>query len=1587
MGKIINEWVKETLLTEDIKKQIVVYAGRFQPFHKGHYASYQQLVKKFGKDNVYIGTSDKTDNIKSPLRFKEKKAIMMTMFGIPSNKIVQIKNPYAPMEIMGKFPEETTAFITVVGEKDRYRLKGKYFEPYHPDRVTKGYKEAGYVYVTTAQGPAGGMSGTEARELLLKGSEADKIAGFKKVYDGKFDSKIYKLITTKLEKVFGKLERFISTIDMNQLMMEAGIYRADPGEPETGYLPGGTTRKLGDNFGKPEPWYSNGGYTQMEFPKADYIYSKDSTGSDKAAFSVVKRIEPNKDLDKPIEADDYLTSETGEPIIGMNEASSLGPLGKSMVDDGPGFTYGNSKSYRKVGDDTAEALGWQVVDYILGNDDDSIYADSLRTLDDKYPVSYFPSGHEGIDAQSQRYNIMKSSDAYKAWSKKIKGVATAVGYQLIDFLDAEDSKTNNPNEPTKETTPNFTVDSKTERLGEGIRENVAWQQSVVDFINRGLIPLSPSIINKMIGNTTVRTWHTTDVDGVDKIMKLKGKQKSLSTFDASDPNSVISGYGVRTYGGIVVGLTGTLLAKSWGDMMTRPDKQGRRWVSPHDVGFGNLNLDKPTLDRYTMSPKEINNAVTKYIDDAYKEMYKNSSDFISSLISSARGLGGTEGWNEVVVNKINPYVIYVLTDGRYQVSALEFPKLKRKYGDKVEFVTTDELKKIFKKRGGYIRESTNKIQWQDSVSAFMRKGWVPLSTSIINKMIGGAYVQTWHVTDASHIGNIMKLEGKKKSLSTFNASDSVYSPITGKGMWTKGGVVVQMAGRLLAQGKDDLWSAPDKQGRRWVDPKYLFGDGVLSINRSGISDTMSATEKRDAVKKYIDNAYKEMYKHRLKFIKKMITDDHSLYYDADYNEVIVNNIVVQDVFAIKGQVSDADIEILKKHWDNVKVVTEDELKKIFKKNRGYLREDAGPKWQRSTFELMQKRHVPLSPSIVNKMLGDITVEVYHTTDNNGLDKLMKLQGKKKSISTFDASDVRGPAAGFGMWTKGGIVAKIEGTLLARSVADLWSKPDKQGRRWVSTVNGFGRTPFEFGLPEIEKPKEEYTPEELRQLTKDYIDTAYEQMYKHRDEFRRRSIESANKLNASDGWNEAVVNNIKVTALYVNKLIYSPYEIRKIKQKYKVPVITAASANDIANKLRDNGVHIRDNVNNNRTDILTEGGAYGHMNHPFDVEMNLTFGDLKAIIKGALTGNLEFAREKTDGQALAISWRNDRGLIAARNKGHLKNRGENALNIKGMADKFAGRGGLTDAYNFAMKDLEKAIKGLTSKQRDKIFQNGGSFMNLEVIYPTSVNVIPYGQPLLVFHGTMQYNEDGIAIGENAEAGRMLAGMIKQVNAHVQDNYTISGPTVTELPKSVKLSSLQGKFTSQLSKLQSEFNLKDADGVAEYHQSWWMDWIKKNSPAELNDAELKGLVTRWAFFDKKFALNNKTISNPDVLSWAKKIDKQDHSKMAKDNLRRFEDIFLGVGAEVLSFMDSIITVSPDKATRDMKTRLDQTIKDVKSSGDPKKIQKLKSELERLQAIGGSDKIVPNEGIVFTYKGNTYKLTGAFASLNQILGLMYF
>ena len=412
------------------------------------------------------------------------------------------------------------------------------------------------------------------------------------------------------------------------------------------------------------------------------------------------------------------------------------------------------------------------------------------------------------------------------------------------------------------------------------------------------------------------------------------------------------------------------------------------------------------------------------------------------------------------------------------------------------------------------------------------------------------------------------------------------------------------------------------------------------------------------------------------------------------------------------------------------------------------------------------------------------------------------------------------------------------------------------------------------------------------------------------------------------------------------------------------------------------------------DILTEGGAYGHMAHPFD-DMDLTFGDLRAIIENGLQGTLnreDNVTEKLDGQNLMISWKNGK-LIAARNKGHLKNAGKTAPDVKGIQTMFKGRGDIENAFVFAMKDLQKAIGKLSEKQRTKIFQNGSSFMNLEVMWPKSANVVNYDKAEIVFHGALRYNDAGSPTGNVPDSARALEGMIRQVNQNVQKHYKISKPNFLKVPKSQNFGKRQSYYNSKVSKLQTKYSLKDADTLALYHQRYWETFIQqaeKKYSSRLNDMTFRGLVRRWAFGDKSFKIPDikKALSDsPEFLNWALGFDKNDHAATIKSNMKPFEMLFFQLGAEILKNIKGFTAANPSASVQRMQKGLDKAIKDIQKGDDVKKIKLVKNQLEKLSAIGGPEAIVPSEGLVFKYKGKVYKFTGAFAPVNQILGALKF
>ena len=188
--------------------KIAIYPGRFHPFHKGHQASYQYLQNQFGPDNVFIGTSNVVAPLTSPFTFEDKK-MMMTMLGIPEDKIVQVKNPYRAEEITANLDADNTVLIFGLSEKDisRFTFTKKdgsksYMQPYPRDeQQLKSMKDHAYVVLTpTIDFRVGGQtikSASQIRSQYIKADDAGRKLIIKDMY-GKADSKIKELFDTKL---------------------------------------------------------------------------------------------------------------------------------------------------------------------------------------------------------------------------------------------------------------------------------------------------------------------------------------------------------------------------------------------------------------------------------------------------------------------------------------------------------------------------------------------------------------------------------------------------------------------------------------------------------------------------------------------------------------------------------------------------------------------------------------------------------------------------------------------------------------------------------------------------------------------------------------------------------------------------------------------------------------------------------------------------------------------------------------------------------------------------------------------------------------------------------------------------------------------------------------------------------------------------------------------------------------------------------------------------------------------------------------------------------------------------------------------
>ena len=420
-------------------------------------------------------------------------------------------------------------------------------------------------------------------------------------------------------------------------------------------------------------------------------------------------------------------------------------------------------------------------------------------------------------------------------------------------------------------------------------------------------------------------------------------------------------------------------------------------------------------------------------------------------------------------------------------------------------------------------------------------------------------------------------------------------------------------------------------------------------------------------------------------------------------------------------------------------------------------------------------------------------------------------------------------------------------------------------------------------------------------------------------------------------------------------------------------------------------------------IISEGGAAGHMAHPWD-DHGLSFNDVKEIVSRGLSGRLDIEQavtEKTDGQNILVTWKNGQAGFA-RNKGTIINpmnpeqlvadfeRKYRESIEKNGAEAAAGYKLVVDAFKEMSQDINAALMKVPAAELERIFKNGRVFANMEIIYPATRNVIAYDKAHLQFHNLVEYDEKGNTVETDLTGGALMQKVIEDANAHMQNTFSFIPPQRIKLGQVYNFEDQQAAFFNEIDQLQKRYNLKDTDLISEYHKAWWRDVIQSKAQQlnyDINDNLLNALVYRWAFDDKStnIAALKKQIDNPEFVNWITEFDKADFKKYRKQNLEPFESIFLRLGVLVLQNASNFLAANPNQTVQTIKTELNQLIKDLQTSTNPATLSKLELELKRIQKLGGFDAIVPSEGIVFTYQGNTYKMTGAFAPVNQILGVL--
>lgn len=414
--------------------------------------------------------------------------------------------------------------------------------------------------------------------------------------------------------------------------------------------------------------------------------------------------------------------------------------------------------------------------------------------------------------------------------------------------------------------------------------------------------------------------------------------------------------------------------------------------------------------------------------------------------------------------------------------------------------------------------------------------------------------------------------------------------------------------------------------------------------------------------------------------------------------------------------------------------------------------------------------------------------------------------------------------------------------------------------------------------------------------------------------------------------------------------------------------------------------------NKRKQLISEGGASGHMTHLFE-DGSLSFGELKEIFRELFSGEIEIS-EKTDGIALAITYK-DGEVKAARNKATLKE----PLSIKELSEKFEGRGEIKDAFVNSMKDISSAVKTLSKSELKQIFNDGHNYMAFEIIYPPTKNVVSYGDRCLIqLHGVNIYDENWNKVSENKSLAKKLYDLLKKHGALNQENFEIINDAKLKIKNSKTAKTSLEDIIAKLEKIQGK--LPDDATIKDFvaHKYKMMIW-KAAKVSGLAEKRTSEFISKLA--DRLMYVSDEKVSKADLQNVAHEEGIDPKSKEYKEFIKQVEEtqpednqkfilpieaLVVDAGMQLMKNLVGYVTADRSESAKELTKELDAAIVELeknKKTLSLSGIKTLQKSLMKLEKFGKEASGV--EGIVFLHKGKVYKMTGTFGTINQLLGIM--